>query len=797
MGWTRVFVYIAFAASFACRAPLVAQAATGEARVRAKVVDDRLLIRCQLVSDVATMPVYLFLAYDRLCGIELHNQVANALEIEDKFGGRKPFQVDFGGLSVEVAAREHGDEDELNDFTKLHAPALEEIGVLGSIGANLLQRFHLRFDLAAGFITISEPKAAVPDKPDGPEQTYIKADATTKLVWIPVRLRDEVDRVVGIGSAQYDSIIDETLCEELEAPGGNVGTVTCAGIDLSTVVPWRPEELPFAHERGALGVLGINFLKDFRVEIDRVNGWVGLTRTRESPFPLEERAFFEARASDDVDVVHAWLEANQKSRLAKVAAESLLWLHMDNGSSLEKLEAAVAWVHETRPETLRATRALETFDTLVQARFPEAAVHAGKLGVSAGRLDRYPEAVHRLHVRLGEVLLGLSRDREAWEHLMSAAFGLSDAVGAADLARVNLLLGKYYERAGRFTRAASRYIQAVVTPEAGEAAIEGLTRVQPKLGAAFSVDLVDRLISGKVRSMTAPTKFEVDEETQSNRCVLVEHVTNPHLGRKRGESWRAFTEGGTMVFEALLTHFPRERVAMLSYHSAYPRPVGITNALSIARSKAVQGRPTFFVDGRSVGPGAFEYDKAEGAYSGMKRAVRAALGQPSDFEIDLSASIANGRVTGEAVLRGQRAPGLRLELVLAERGVLYPGLGASVVHRMVARAPLTASLDGHAFAADADAAEELRLPFAASLAEIEAKNRAFLDAYEEKAKSIATRLSVAMDPSQLSVVAILRDARTKSVVQAAQVDVTVPASREAQDAQPGAKQPDAKQGAGR
>ncbi|HMQ24158.1 MAG TPA: hypothetical protein PKE00_16840, partial [Planctomycetota bacterium] len=295
-------------------------------------------------------------------------------------------------------------------------------------------------------------------------------------------------------------------------------------------------------------------------------------------------------------------------------------------------------------------------------------------------------------------------------------------------------------------------------PEAGEAAIEGLARVQPKLGAAFSVDLVDRLISGKVRSMTAPTKFEVDEETQSNRCVLVEHVTNPHLGRKRGESWRAFTEGGTMVFEALLTHFPRERVAMLSYHSAYPRPVGITNALSIARSKAVQGRPTFFVDGRSVGPGAFEYDKAEGAYSGMKRAVRAALGQPSDFEIDLSASIANGRVTGEAVLRGQRAPGLRLELVLAERGVLYPGLGASVVHRMVARAPLTASLDGHAFAADADAAEELRLPFAASLAEIEAKNRAFLDAYEEKAKSIATGLPVAVDPSEVSVVAVRRDA---------------------------------------
>ncbi|MCB9890571.1 MAG: hypothetical protein H6832_08485 [Planctomycetes bacterium] len=772
MGWTRTLSLIAFAGPLGFAAPLDAQGAS--ARVRAKVVDEHVVLRCQLTSPTVTMPAYLFVAYDRLCGIELHNQATNGLEIEDKFGGRKPFQIEFPGLTVDVDAREHGDEDFLNDFTKLHAPELEEIGVLGTIGANILMKYHVTFDLASGFLTIADPKPESNDKPEGPEKTYIKADATTKLVWLPVTLQGKHDRVVGIGSSQYDSIIDETLCEEFDALGGNIGSVQCGAFDLSTIVPWRPEELPFAHERGALGIVGVNFLECFRVEIDRVNGWVGLTRTRERPFPVEERAFFEARASEEVDEVHAWLEANQGSRLAKVAAESLLVMHMDNGSPFEQLEQAVTWVHRTRPETLRATRAIKTVDMLAQARLPEAAVRAGELGITEGRLDRYPESVHRLHVRLGEILLDLHRDRDAWEHLMSAAFGLNDAVGAADQARVNLLLGEYYERTSRLQRAASRYVQAVITPEAGEAAIAGLTRVQEKLGGdRFSVDLVDRLISGKVRAMTAPTKFVVDDDTNTNHCVLVEHVTNPHLGVKKGERWRAFTEGGAMIFQALLTHFPRDRVVLIGYHSAYPRPVGITNELSLHASSKVRGRPTFFVDGRAVGSGAVEYDGAEAGYAGMKRVVRGALGSPSDFELELHAGLQGGAVTGDVVVRGPRDDALRVEVLLAEKGVLYPGLGATVVHRMVARAALTEELSGVPFEQQEkkDGLAVMRVPFSRGLAAIEAANRAFLDDYEEKAKSIATRLSTGMDPDQLVVIACLRDSRSGAVLQAAQVDL--------------------------
>ena len=754
---------------------LVAQQPRQQARVRAKIVNNRIVIRCQLTSHVATMPAYMFLSYDRLCGVELHNQAVNSLEIE-KAGNRRPFKVGFPGLTIDVEAREHGDEQYLNDFTKLYAPELEEIGVLGTIGANLLMDYHLTFDLAAGFITIADAKPESAEDPTGPEATYVRAYATTKLVWLPVKIGDH-HRVVGIGGEHYDSIIDEVLCEEFDAPGGNVGPVTSAGFDLSKIVPWRPEELPFAHEEGALGVLGINFLENFRVEIDRVNGWVGLTRVQTNAFPREEREFFVARATEEVEPIHAWLKNNTESRLAGLAADSLLMLHMDNGSPFAQLKEAVGWVDQTRPPALRATRAIDTMQMLMQARLPEAAVVAGELGVQAGRLDRYPESVHRLHVRLGELLLQLDRNRDAWEHLMSAAFGLNEAVGAADQAQVNLLLGEYYERVKRYQRAASRYVQAVITPEAGEKAIAGLTRVQAKMGGdRFSFELVDRLISGKVRGMTAPTKFVADATTATNHTVLVEHVTNPHLGRKRGEAWRAFTEGGSMAFQGVMTHFPRDRVVLIGYHSGQPRPVGITNALATLAAERVNDRPAFSVDGRKIVRGDLEYHQADQAYGILKKAVIRALSQPSRYTIEVQAQLEAGQVKGTVTVRGPTAADLDVEIILAEKGVLYPGIGATVVHRMVARSALTKELTGIAYAPRPTPGQDqptMQLPFARRLTAIEAANREFLDRYEERVKSIATRLSVSMDPNHLVVIVCLREATTARVLQAAQTDVQV------------------------
>jgi hypothetical protein len=167
--------------------------------------------------------------------------------------------------------------------------------------------------------------------------------------------------------------------------------------------------------------------------------------------------------------------------------------------------------------------------------------------------------------------------------------------------------------------------------------------------------------------------------------------------------------------------------------------------------------------------GALEYHQADRGYSVMRKAVLSELAVESSYTIEARARLQDGRVVGAATVKGPAGAGnLRVELILAEKGVLYPGLGASVVHRMVARAALTGELDGVAYAPRDGA---MQIAFDRKLADIEAANRAFLDAYEEKVKSIATRLSVGMAPDQLVVVVCVRDDLTHQVLQAAQVEV--------------------------
>jgi len=768
---TERAVVAALLAGVASLATLTAQ----EARVPVKVLGGRLIARCQLSSPTNSAPVNLWVSFDKPVGLELHNQVAAGLAVEQPDGTTLPITIELPGLDIEVPMREHGDEQAMEDFTKRWAPQMEEVACAGTIGAKVLAAYEVTFDLARGQLRLKPSVDRQGARPDGPEQRYVPASVAGDVVWMPAKLANGTTRMIGLGSSRYDSIIDEDYCYEVDQPGGRIGKVDVAGLDVSQIVAWRPELFDLVHRDGALATVGLGFLQQFRVHVDVMNGWIGLTRVREAPFPEAAAAFFEARAAEEPDELVAWIEQHGQSRLGGECADLLLQLQIDEGAPQEDIAPALEWAHAARPADLRATEALRAVTALVQARRADLAVMAGRLGVADGRADRYPEAVHQLHVRLGELLLDLEDTRGAWEHLMSAAFGLTEAFGSADRAKVNLLLGQVYERKGKLKRAMSRYVQAVISPEFGPRAVPRMEALQQKMGGEpFSVALVDRMISGKVRSMSAPTRFEPSADNVTNRTVLIEHVTNPHLGQKQGELWRAFTEGGAMAFEALQSHFSAEHVAMLSYHTDAPRPVAIMNELSLIAAESVDKRPVFLVDGVEAGPGACRYPDADTAYQDVRDAAAARLKRKSSYEIDLEAQIEGGVVRGEARIRGP-ARGRRVELVLAEKGAIYPGLGATVVHRMVARAALTDSVFGAAWR-PVDGG--MTLSFERSLEAVVADNVAFLEDYEARGGSPASRLSTRIAADQLVVVAIVRDPGSRRVDQCAQCDVRVAADAE-------------------
>jgi hypothetical protein len=118
---------------------------------------------------------------------------------------------------------------------------------------------------------------------------------------------------------------------------------------------------------------------------------------------------------------------------------------------------------------------------------------------------------------------------------------------------------------------------------------------------------------------------------------------------------------------------------------------------------------------------------------------------------------------------GPAARNALVHVVLAEKAVLMPGASQIVIHRMVARAPLT-SLDGVAFSPKDGA---MTVPFERTLESVRAANDDYLDALEFRAEAPIVRMSMDVDPEQAVVVAYLRHRPTGRVLQAAQAAVKV------------------------
>ena len=753
---------------------LVGQGSSGErpadgavqARLPVRVIAGRLVLRCEVSTSIRRIPVNLFIDYDRACGFELHNKAAHGIRVDTD--GGLPITIHLPGFNIEVKRREHGDEDQLDEFTKLYSKELGETACVGSIGSHVLAKYHVTFDLAQGFVYLEQPHERKDGLPKEREGSVTRAITLTNgQVWIPVRLADKRVMAMNLGTSRYDSIVDEDICEAMAHPAGDIGAVKLADFDFADHVALRPAEFVQVHADGALGTIGLNLLEQFRVEVDRVNRYVRFERVREARYPSEDLMFFKAMVDEDPDALQAFLTKHEETRLAREAAQMLVGILLDTAAPTEKFGAALEWMDKTRIADLRSTEALNTMKMLLEAGRKRLAIQAGEIGIKSGRRDRYPESVYKLHAKLGELLLEENEGVGAWEHLLSAAFGLpQDGL-------INLNLGRFYESKKRYKRAMSRYVQAVIKPESGPEAILGLERIQKAMGAeALSVDLVDRLISGRVYNFGAATTFKATKKTDTNRVVLVELFTNPHFGRRVREGWRSFNVGGVMGQEGLLSHFPRDRLAVLTYHVEFPEPSALMNPLSIGMADVYgSARPTYTkINGRMTGPGAGRWRAAEKIYNQNRALVLEAMEEASSYTILGNVKVQAGLVSGKVVVKGPPGSDLVLQVVLVERGVLYPGKGGVVVHRMIARAALTEKLEGVAFKASRG---EMVYEFSKTLEEIRKFNEAYLDRYEERTHKAATRLSMRIDPRQVSIVAILRNKQSHAVLQALHLDAVV------------------------
>ena len=113
---------------------------------------------------------------------------------------------------------------------------------------------------------------------------------------------------------------------------------------------------------------------------------------------------------------------------------------------------------------------------------------------------------------------------------------------------------------------------------------------------------------------------------------------------------------------------------------------------------------------------------------------------------------------------------LVVQVVVAERGVVFHGSSGVVIHRMLARGLATrGSLSGVAFLPDDQGA--LNFSFSRDLTELEEENRAFIEQLEDGETKGGTRMGLRIEPKSVEVIVLVRDAKTGEVVQSRQGDL--------------------------
>lgn len=729
-------------------------------RIPVRLIEGRLVTACDVSGPRRRIPVNLFIEFDTTSGLQLHNQAAAPLGIESQDGSTRPITLHFEGFELEVPRRELGDQTMMEEFTKYHSTELGENALVGVIGAEVFDGWHVTFDIGGGWIQLEPERDATGEHPEPREGEHVvPITVENDLCWLPVRYEDGRQAAFAVGTARYDSILDGMEADSQGRPAGNIEQLSLDGVNLTDFVALRPEEVIQVHPDGVAGVMGVNLLSHIRLELDRKNRWARFEVRKEADFPEEDVEYFTALIDEDPEAVEAFLEEHPESRLAREAAETLLSFMLDQFAPQEDQLRAIGHIVATQKEDLKATRAHDLMIEMSDEGQPKLAIHAGQAGVEHGRDDRYPNAVHQIHGRLGALLLDEDDNDGAWKHLLSAAFGLPED------GPINLDLGRVYEAQGRYRRAFSRYVQAVIQPESGPEALLALERVQPLLGdeERFSVELIDRLIAGKVRNFGAATQFDTEKANLGGRITLVEFFTSAHLGDER-----AGAIGGALGNQGTLAHFEEAPVAFLTWHLPSPQPSALCVELGERRAAQLGAGPNVhIIDGLYQAPGAARWRQAEGVYTAVRDRVTEALARESEYDVELSARHDEGEVIGTFEVFGPEWEGLTAHVVLAEKGVLFPGKSTVVVHRMVARGSLV-GIDGVPLELEE---EEHIIEFRASLEDLRQENEAYLDQLEAEGRGATPKLSTSMDPGQLVVIAFVVDPDTGEVLQAAKVEL--------------------------
>ena len=238
-----------------------------------------------------------------------------------------------------------------------------------------------------------------------------------------------------------------------------------------------------------------------------------------------------------------------------------------------------------------------------------------------------------------------------------------------------------------------------------------------------------------------------------------------------------------LAFDAAIERYPADAVIPLAYHQHIPGPDPMTTSQTTARSGYynVNGVPTMQVDGAMVATadgdnfGGGGRDRAPVVFDKYRGLIDAALNRGTNAALTVAATIAGDKVTAtvDVTKLPANAGDLRLQIVLAERELLFGGENGIRHHPMVVRG--TAGEKGLGLPLAGVSATKHTFDLAAIRADLTRSLAADIGRRRAGGSSNATfaaedRAMTTIDPAHLVVVAFVQGPDRK-ILQAARAEV--------------------------
>ncbi len=737
------------------------------ATIAIKNVGGMLCARCEIACKQKTLAAHVMIDLGTPATLLVHEQAAQVLGIERG----STVSLDIDGLVLSDLPAIPTALSVLDGLTRNYSGQLEDVPVVAILGLEAIRQWTVQLDMSAGRIELLsrslseilvEAKSAPSTVQGAGALEPVTFVAERNGYWMSATAPDDYKLKVRFGTGMPDTTIDSLTADLAGSAGGDLESLMLGSIDIARYVALRPEDLSAQLSTPTDLILGTNFLKHFRITIDAQENRMLFEPVLSPQFPVDEQAFFLARANEDADAIESYLREYPESRLRGEAAGVLYRLRLDDYPPVEDaIRRSVDLLAAGAPVTRRSSVLLEFADEML------ASDRDDKIELCNYFLDAAQEtasedlnalAAYQIQLRRGRICLDRGQLKEARRFLLSAVFGMPRDPW------VNYWMGVLYERMDKRKRAWSRYLQALLDKEAPQEAMVSLGRLHNdrSFRADFSMDSAQQLLEGRTIEYHCHQRYSAQRDGDGGKAVrLVEMFTCID---------QPTTQAAELGFNGLYEYFENEPVVLVSYHLCTPSPDPLTSEVGQARQGFydLNDVPMVAVNGTTMVADGGDEGLADRIFTRYKQVCLDQEQSQEQWRIQAEPVLAEDQLGGEILIDGPAtANEHRLFVFLCEKLVLAVGGNGILLHRNVCRYNLSPT-EGWVLPADQG---HHRFALKSSLTDISEAVRKQILALEEQFSVQFHSRPDYIEPEQLMVVVFVQDANDKTVKAAAAFDL--------------------------